>query len=294
MPTISAVAHGASAPCCSRASIPFPSASAQKAMPSRPFQTRPTQPPQPTVRRPAQAASTPAPPRFQTYPRPASSNALLANRTLFRITLFVLPFLSAAIGLLLVPSSNLSALLLLRNTWLLAAGLGIARRIQLRRYAQALSILVPWLAFYYVIANLLGASSVSGALSRSLAEAGMAFLASRSLLQLMRLRMDHYRLIGRTGRISAVLVTAAGIAPLAALTEGVTSLATSAAASTAVRALTSRQTTLSPQVTLSTCANLVGRCGCAPRTAFHRGETVSLLALKPRDAGPEHSGRTVR
>ena len=277
--------HLSRCPWCERTVLlqgfdPFPSASAQKALPSRPFQARPAQPPQPTVRRPAQTASTYAPPRFQTNPRPASS-ALLANRTLFRLTLLVLPFLSAAIGLLLVPSSNLAALILLRNTWLLAAGLGIARRIQLRRYAQALSVLVLWLAFYYAIANLLGASSVSGALSRSLAEAGMAFFASRSLLQLMRLRMDHYRLIGRTGRIFAVLVTAAGIAPLAALTEGVSSLAASTAASTAVRALTSRQTTLSPQVTLSTCANLVGRCGCTPRTAFHRGETVSLLALSP-------------
>ncbi len=278
--------HLSRCPWCERTVLlqgfdPFPSASAQKAMPSRPFQTRPAQPPQPTMRRPAQAASTPAPPRFQINPRPALSNALLANRTLFRITLFVIPFLSAAIGLLLVPSSNLAALVLLRNTWLLAAGLGIARRIQLRRYTQALSVLVLWLAFYYATANLLGAGSVSGALFRSLAEAGMAFFASRSLLQLMRLRMDHYRLIGRTGRISAVLVTAAGIAPLAALTEGVTSLAARTAASTAVRALTSRQTTLPPQVTLSTCANLVGRCGCAPRTAFHRGETVSLLALSP-------------
>ncbi len=258
---------------------PFPSASAQKALPNRPFQTRPAQPPQPTVRRPAHTASTSAPPRFQANPRAALSNAMFGSRTLFRLVLFGLPFLSAAIGLLLVPSSNLPALILLRYTWLLAVGLGVARRIQLRRYSQALSVLVLWLGFFYVIGNLLGTGSLAGALSRSLAEAVLAFSASRSLLQITRLRIDHYRLIGATGRITALLVIAAGIAPVAALTAEVSSLATSAVASTAVRALTSRPTTTSSQVTLSTCANIVGRCGCAPRTAFHRGETVSLLAL---------------
>ncbi len=264
---------------------PFPSPNAQKVLPNRPFQTVPARPQPTAVHRPAQAGSRSAPPRFQAVPRPvsrrpAASQSILGNRTVFRLLLFVLPFLAAAIGLLLVSSFNLPALILLRNTWLLATVLSVARRMQLRRYAQAVSVLVLWLGFFYVIANLLGANSLSGALSRSLAEAVLAFSASRSLLQLMRLRLDHYRLIGRTGRIAAVLGTAVAIAPVAALTPKVVSLVrTSAAAGAVSHALTATQPIASPQIALSTCANIVGRCGCTPKTAFHGGETVSLLAL---------------
>ena len=267
---------------------PFPSPNAQKVLPNRPFQTVPNRPFQPrpapaqqtTAHRPAQTVSAPAPPRFQATSRPAASQSILSNRTFFRLLLFVLPFLAAAVGLLLVPSSNFAALILLRNTWLLATVLGIARRLQLRRYTQAASVLVLWLIFFYAIANLLGGSSLSGALSRSLTEAVLAFLASRSLLQLMRLRMDHYRLIGRTGRIATVLVAATAVAPVAAFSPKVVSLLRSTAVAGVVsHALSAAQPSTSSQVALSSCANIVGRCGCMPKTAFHRGETVSLLAL---------------
>ncbi len=268
---------------------PFPSPHAQKILPNRPFQTVPNRPfeprpapPQQTVRRPAQTASAPTSPRFQATPRRAAPQAMLANRTFFRLLLFILPFLAALIGLILVPSSNLAALLLLRHTWLVATVLSLARRMQLRRSAQTVFALGLWLIFFYAIANLLGVSSLSGALSRSLAEAVLAFSASRSLLQLTRLRMDHYRLIGRTGRIAVVLVTAVAVAPLTAITPKVVSLlrGTAAAGTTAIsHALSAAQPGTSPLVTLSTCANIVGRCGCTPKTAFHRGETVSLLAL---------------
>ena len=113
-------------------------------------------------------------------------------------------------------------------------------------------------------------------------EAILAFFAARSLLQLMRLRMDHYRLVGQNGRIAAVLVAAVAVAPLAALSPRVASLLHGPAAASAVAHLvTAAQPAASSQVTLSTCANVVGRCGCAPRTAFHRGETVGLLAVSP-------------
>ncbi len=182
--------------------------------------------------------------------------------------------------MLIVPASNITALLLLRNTWLLAVGLGVARRIQLRQYAGALFSLVVWLGVFYLFANLFGASAQYGTISRSLAEAILSFSASRSLLQLLRLRMDHFRLVGQTGRVAAILVTATMLAPLAALGSGVSSLFRNTIASTAARALTAAEpATASPPVTLSTCANLVGRCGCAAKTAFHRGETVNLLAV---------------
>ena len=251
---------------------PFLAPSAQRALPKVPLA-------QPPVPRPQPRTTGGSAPSFTL----GSAHGLLANRYLFRFVSFALPLFSAVDGALLVSGLGWRSGLLVRNTWVMLAIAGLTRRIQRQEYKAGGLFVAGCAALYLLLAAVVKPLSTPGRMLEMLEEAVLAFLVARFLLQVLRVRMDNYRLMGQTGKVAVMLGTSLLLVPTAALAVMIGGWAGPVSSLVSKAGLGKAPLVAPFPANVSTCSNVLVKCGCIPQSTFHPGETVKLVVVSSRE-----------